>query len=53
MRDCNLQLKNAKEIWDNVFNSKVYAFSSVVPSDLPKKVGIIMNVVILKDCWDF
>lgn len=47
MRDCNLQLKNAKEIWDNVFNSKVYAFSSVVPSDLPEKAGVY--VIWLKD----
>lgn len=47
MRDCNLQLKNAKEIWDNLFNSEVYAFSSVVPSDLPKKAGVY--VIWLKD----
>ena len=40
MRDCNVQLQNAKKIWDTLFNSKVYSFSSVVPSDLPKKAGV-------------
>lgn len=40
MRDCSLQLQNAKLIWDKLFKSKVYAFSTVVPSDLPEKEGV-------------
>lgn len=47
MRDCNTQLQNAKKVWDTLFNSKVYAFSSVVPSDLPEKAGVY--VIWLKD----
>lgn len=40
MRDCAIQLQNAKKVWDTLFNSRVYAFSSVVPSDLPEKAGV-------------
>ena len=47
MRDCSLQLKNAEIIWNEIFNSKVYAFSSIVPSDLPEKAGVY--VIWLKD----
>lgn len=47
MRDCNIQLQNAKKVWDTLFNSKVYSFSSVVPSDLPEKAGVY--VIWLKD----
>ena len=47
MLDCNRQLQNAKKVWDTLFNSKVYSFSSVVPSDLPEKSGVY--VIWLKD----
>ncbi len=47
MRDCNVQLQNAKKVWDTLFNSKVYSFSSVFPSDLPEKAGVY--VIWLKD----
>ena len=47
MRDCNEQLQSAKKIWDTLFNSKVYSFSSVVPSELPEKAGVY--VIWLKD----
>ena len=47
MRDCSLQLKNAEIIWNEIFNSKVYAFSSFVPSALPEKAGVY--VIWLKD----
>ena len=47
MRDCSLQLKNAEKIWITVFNSEVYAFSSLVPSALPEKAGVY--VIWLKD----
>ena len=40
MRDCSSQLKYANEIWDKIFAGKVYAFSSIVPSDLPEKAGV-------------
>lgn len=40
MRDCALQLQNAKNVWDTLFYSRVYAFSSIVPSDLPEKAGV-------------
>lgn len=47
MRDGALQLKNAKKVWDTLFNSRIYAFSVVVPSDLPEKAGVY--VIWLKD----
>ena len=40
MRDCSSQLKYANEIWNKIFSGKVYAFSSIVPSDLPEKAGV-------------
>lgn len=47
MRDCSMQLKYANEIWNKIFTSKVYAFSSIVPSDLPEQAGVY--VIWLKD----
>ena len=47
MRDCSSQLKYANEIWDKIFSGQVYAFSSIVPSDLPEKAGVY--VIWLKD----
>lgn len=47
MRDCNEQLQATKKIWNKIFSSKVYAFSSIVPSDLPEKAGVY--VIWLKD----
>lgn len=47
MRDCSLQLKRAEIIWNEIFNSKVYVFSSIVPSDLPEKAGVY--VIWLRD----
>ena len=47
MRDCSLQLKSAEKIWNDIFNSEVYAFSSIVPSILPEKAGVY--VIWLKD----
>lgn len=40
MRDCTLQLQNAKKIWNEIFHSKVYTFATIVPSDLPEKAGV-------------
>lgn len=47
MRDCSTQLKYANEIWNKVFSSRVYFFSTVVPSELPVKAGVY--VIWLKD----
>lgn len=40
MRDCSKQMKYASEVWDKVFSSNVYQFSSLVPSELPEKAGV-------------
>lgn len=47
MRDCSKQMKYATEVWNKVFSSRVYEFSSLVPSDLPEKAGVY--VIWLKD----
>lgn len=47
MRDCSLQFKNAEIVWNKILNSQVYAFSSIVPSDLPEKAGVYL--IWLKD----
>lgn len=47
MRSCDLRLKLAKEKYDQLMNSKVYSFSAVVPSNLPKEAGVY--IIWLKD----
>lgn len=47
MRDCSLQLKNAEKVWNELFESKIYDFSTLVPSCLPEKEGVY--VIWLKD----
>lgn len=47
MQDYNIRLKFAAEVWSNIASSRVYEFSSVVPSDLPEEAGVYM--IWLKD----
>lgn len=47
MKSCNLRLQSAKRIYNTLINSKVYSFSNVKPSELPKKAGVY--IIWLKD----
>lgn len=39
MKSCKALLDSAREIYDKVFQSKIYSFSSIVRSELPEEAG--------------
>ena len=40
MKSCEALLDSAREIYDKVFQSKIYSFSSIVRSELPEEAGV-------------
>lgn len=40
MKSCKALLDSAREIYDKVFQSKIYSFSSIVRSELPEEAGV-------------
>ncbi len=47
MQNYNTRLKYADKIWNSIISSRVYEFSSFVPSELPEDAGVYM--IWLKD----
>lgn len=47
MNDCDSRLESAREVYNQLINSKVHSFSNIVRSELPEKAGVY--IIWLKD----
>lgn len=39
-RNCELMLNSARKVYTEIFDSKIYSFSTIVRSELPEKAGV-------------